>query len=228
MRRQDLKRCLLCHSLLTESPLLGDLFGFRQPKDSACQKCLAPFTLLSQTGCIRCYKEGSDAICSDCIAWETRGEIICHTSIYRYNDAMSDFFEAYKFQEDYLLKGVFQSVLKKYLKSYKDWTIVPVPVSQFRYDERGFSQVAAMLESAEIPYRNLLRKEERLHQVTLSRQERLQLAQPFSLREEALSHQYAKVLLVDDVYTTGATLIRARQALSPIVSEKIETFSLAR
>lgn len=83
----------------------------------------------------------------------------------------------------------------------------------------------SLLRSLIVTY---LDKEERLHQVTLSRQERLQLAQPFSLREEALSHQYAKVLLVDDVYTTGATLIRARQALSPIVSEKMETFSLAR
>ncbi|HHJ5214051.1 TPA: phosphoribosyltransferase family protein, partial [Enterococcus hirae] len=37
-----------------------------------------------------------------------------------------------------------------------------------------------------------------------------------------------KVLLVDDVYTTGQTLFHAASCLLPHAPEKIRTFSLAR
>ncbi|WP_231196778.1 ComF family protein [Streptococcus equi] len=74
-----------------------------------------------------------------------------------YNTAMKDYFSRYKFQGDYVLRSLFAQELAKHIKKYyKAYTLVPVPVSKQRYDERGFNQVTAILEYANLAYLDLL------------------------------------------------------------------------
>ncbi|WP_236683024.1 MULTISPECIES: hypothetical protein [unclassified Streptococcus] len=96
---------------------------------------------------------------------------------------MADYFSRYKIQGDYLLRKVFARPLKSYLKKYSDYTIVPIPISQQRLEERGFNQVTGLLEAAMIPYQNLLEKNHVDKQSEKNRRDRLKLQQPFRLKK---------------------------------------------
>ncbi|KXT77454.1 ComF family protein [Streptococcus sp. DD13] len=139
---------------------------------------------------------------------------------------MAEYFQRFKFWGDYQLREVFSHELKLALKNFSDYTIVPIPISKDRRKTRGFNQVTALLDAARIPYQNILEKDEREAQSHLSRLERLKREQPFRIKQSTKVPN--KILLVDDIYTTGATIYQAKQIIMKEGTEKIKTFSLAR
>jgi len=139
---------------------------------------------------------------------------------------MKDFFSKYKFQGDYLLRFVFAEVLKKSLRNFKEYTLVPIPVSPEKYQSRGFNQVEGFLQAAGLPYKHLLEKEDMIAQSSKNREERLNSQQCFTLVKDVRLPE--KILLIDDVYTTGKTLQLARELLLEAGVKEILTFSLAR
>ncbi|MEW4355270.1 ComF family protein [Streptococcus pneumoniae] len=219
--------CLLCHTPLVSHYRFLDVFLLKKPQVFTCGDCMAEFEEISESHCKRCFKKGEDAICQDCIAWEKKGEIVQHQACFQYNQAMKEYFSTYKFQGDYALHQVFASVFYRALKDYKkEFTLVPIPVGDTRYQKRGFNQVTAFLEGAKLPYRSLLVKEDSIAQSSKTREERLQTQQVFSIKDdERLPEQ---VLLIDDIYTTGATLHLAKKLLLENGVKKVLTFSLAR
>ena len=106
-----------------------------------------------------------------------------HEALYRYNAAMKDYFKRYKFEGDRLLGMVFACDIKKALKKYKSYTIIPTPISHEKKQERGFNQVSTILDFAEIKYSSLFQKEDSLAQ-SKTREERLKTSQHFQLIEE--------------------------------------------
>jgi ComF family protein len=91
--------------------------------------------------------------------------------------------------------------------------VVPVPLHIGRLRERGYNQAALLAEVIagilKIPLQEeaLLRVRETPSQTSLSRQEREEnMKGAFIAGKEALLLQGKRVLLVDDVYTTGATV----------------------
>lgn len=107
-----------------------------------------------------------------------------------------------------------------------DYTIVPIPLSSDRLAERGFNQVEGLLEAANIPYQSFLGKDDSERQSSKSRIERLKTDQVFYLLKE--SEVPDKILLFDDIYTTGATLQLAISLFLKIGRKEIKTFSLTR
>ncbi|MFC4652403.1 ComF family protein [Lactococcus nasutitermitis] len=214
-------KCLLCERETQQTIKFHELFLFKNPQNFICSLCEQSFEKISDKHCPRCYKSGSDEICKDCILWEKQGKIIQHHAIFQYNTAMKEFFSQYKFMGDYRLHQVFQAYFK-YLKKYG--TIVPIPLSEKGYQLRGFNQVSAFL--ADLPSEELLLKKESVAQSSLSRQERLTSKNVFSLKENIKIPK--KVILVDDIYTTGATLQHAIEVLCDAGVEDIKTFSLCR
>ncbi|WP_238385967.1 ComF family protein, partial [Streptococcus sp. S784/96/1] len=176
--------------------------------------------------CPMCYKQGEHDICSDCIYWQKQGKVVNHQALYCYNSGMKEYFSNYKFQGDYLLRKVFQNDLKLALKSYRDYTLVPIPLSEQREAERGFNQVIGLLDGLGVPYQELLTKREVKKQSDKSRLERLQSQNPFELRIDKVLPD--KILLIDDIYTTGMTLQLAAQLFYEKEVKEIKTFSLAR
>ena len=139
---------------------------------------------------------------------------------------MKDFFSQYKFQGDYALYSVFTEILQKELKAYSDYTLVPIPVSSEKYQKRGFNQVTALLEGTKLPFREILEKYDTIAQSSKTRKERLQSQQCFKLKGSV--QPPTKVLLLDDIYTTGSTLQLAKEILVEAGVKEIMTFSLAR
>lgn len=219
--------CLLCGEPSHTAPsILDDFFWFYKPTNDPCLACLSSFEKIAEPYCLSCHKPGDESCCSDCAHWKEQGFSVQHQALYHYNDAMKDYMSLYKFYGDYVLAQLFAKDLKEALKAYSDYAIVPVPVSSQTLAERGFNQVEGLLEAADIPFISLLSKGEGDKQSSRSREERLTADLPYALLPQV--NLPKKVLIVDDVYTTGATLARIAQLLREQGVEEVRTFSLAR
>lgn len=212
--------CLLCHAEYTIEPTFHQLLLLKLPSPGICTSCHNQFQQITTPYCSRCYKPDIKDVCSDCKIWEKEGIIVNHQAVFTYNTVMEDFFSRYKFMGDYRLHHIFN----KYFKTERGYTIVPIPVSKQRFQERGFNQVIALLHS--LPFSSLLEKEEGPTQNTRTRNERLKNKNTFTLKAKVKVPD--KILLVDDVYTTGRTLQHAIAVLKQGGAQEIKTFSLCR
>lgn len=218
--------CLLCQQALKKRLLFSDILLLKQEADGVCRECKEQFLSISDRHCPTCFKEGEKQCCADCVYWQKKGRMVSHESLYRYNEQMADYISRYKFLGDYLLRLVFAAEVKKYFKDKGSYTLVPIPLSEHRMEERGFNQVSGLLTAAGLSFQELLQKEETKKQSEKTRQERLSLHQPFSIREQATIPD--KIIIVDDIYTTGATIQLARQLLMKEGAKTVKSFSLAR
>lgn len=212
--------CLLCHTEYTIEATFHQLFLLKDSSPGLCTTCHNKFQLITPPYCSRCYKPDIKDVCSDCKNWEKEGIIVNHQAVFTYNTALEEFFSRYKFLGDYRLHHVFH----KYFQIEKGYTIVPIPVSKQRFQERDFNQVAALLQ--QLPFSSLLEKEEGPAQNTRTRNERLKNKNTFTLKAKVKVPD--KILLVDDVYTTGRTLQHAIAVLKQGGAQEIKTFSLCR
>lgn len=108
--------------------------------------------------------------------------------------------------------------------------IIPIPLHKKRYAERGFNQaelIAQMVSRAtDIPVStSLVRVRATPHQARLGKEERM-----VNVKDAFHAPQlpYKRVLLVDDVYTTGTTMQEAAKTLRFSGLEEVRGFSLAR
>lgn len=218
--------CVLCNSLLDEKLTFCDLLTLTKPKARACDTCFEKFQRISAQHCPKCYRDGMGEACMDCQVWIKKGKEVSHKSCFVYNEAMKDFFSQYKFQGDYALYSVFTEILQKELKGYSDYTLVPIPVSSEKYQTRGFNQVTALLEGAKLPFKEVLEKHDTIAQSSKTRKERLQSQRCFKVKDNI--QLPPKILLIDDIYTTGSTLQLAKEILVEAGVKEIVTFSLVR
>ncbi|RJR14070.1 ComF family protein [Candidatus Parcubacteria bacterium] len=117
--------------------------------------------------------------------------------------------------EDY----VREEISAKHMFSTQPVVLIPVPLHKNRLRERGFNQIEKILEhlseefhdgtASRIDSQALIRVRSTKQQTHLSRRERLEnVANAFTLTEHH-GLKDAHVLLLDDVTTTGATLVEA-------------------
>lgn len=221
-----MSNCLLCDQNVKTRQTFSELIFFGKTQSGVCHDCLATFEKIAEQHCPHCFKSGEAGSCKDCHYWLSQGKSVSHTAIFQYNEAMAAYFSRYKFQGDYVLRKIFASELKKALADFSDYTIVPIPLSQERLEERGFNQVIGLLEAAKIPYRELLGKRDSKKQSSKSREERLETEQIFYLLDE--KNLPEKILLIDDIYTTGATIQLAKEILMKKGAKTVKSFSIAR
>ncbi|CYX41069.1 ComF family protein [Streptococcus suis] len=221
-----MSNCLLCGQAMKNKTRFSDLIFFSKEKSGICEECFSTFEEIAEQHCPHCYKNGESESCKDCQYWQNQGKPVVHTALYQYNQAMAHYFSRYKFQGDYVLRNIFAKKLRIALSQFPDYTIVPIPISQKRLSERGFNQVEGLLSSTNIPYQSLLGKYESQKQSSKNRAERLETKQMFYLLDEKEVPE--KILLFDDIYTTGATIQLAVELFMKIGRKEIKTFSLTR
>lgn len=218
--------CLLCGGDVSSPPRFTDLILLRHPSDLACSPCRLSFEKIAEPHCPSCYKVGRSEVCTDCLYWQEQGYQVSHQALYHYNQAMKSYFSLYKFFGDYVLAQLFAQDIKKAIKAYKGYVVVPVPVSPGTLAERGFNQVAGLLDMAGVAYQDLLTKGEGVKQSEKSRADRLASRPNYQLLSE--KNLPKKILLVDDIYTTGATIASIVGLLHEKGVSEVKTFSLCR
>ena len=220
-------KCLLCEQTMKTVLTFSSLLLLKNDASCLCLDCDSTFERIGEEYCPNCMKIGLSTKCQDCQFWCKEGVEVSHRAIFTYNQAMKDFFSRYKFDGDFLLRKVFASFLSEELKKYKEYQFVVIPLSPDRYANRGFNQVEGLVEAAGFEYLDLLekRREERAS-FSKSRSERLATELPFFIKSGVRIPK--KILLIDDIYTTGTTINRVKKLLEEAGAEDVKTFSLVR
>ncbi|MFC6324252.1 ComF family protein [Companilactobacillus baiquanensis] len=106
--------------------------------------------------------------------------------------------------------------------------ITYIPASESHRRERGFDPVWQMYHQVFELKSLLIKADADKPQAQKNRNERLKTPQTFSCISDHIYSEQTKVLIVDDIYTTGRTILHAKMALKTIGLTNIYTFSLSR
>jgi ComF family protein len=144
----------------------------------------------------------------------------------------------FKFEGRWTLHGTFSKLLVRYAKGYlaSHDLLVAVPLTPARLSERGFNQAAVMGRSVAYmcgkPFLNraVERRGNAPPQSSLNLERRVSnVTDTFTVRERhASSLKGRRVLLIDDVLTTGATASAAAAALLRSGARCVDVLTVAR
>ena len=199
------RRCVFCDGLLkSQEKYLCSKCRVHMPspiKEPRCQRCGKPLVIHEQE------------YCYDCMEYEQKYDR--GIGIFTYQDPMKQALMRLKFKgrKEY---GEFLGRLmclygEEFVKQIRPQVILPVPVHRKKLRARGYNQAEVLARvisrGFSIPVRTdlVLRRKFTKAQKELNRKQRKKnLEQAFWVKPEA--GMYKKVLLVDDIYTTGSTM----------------------
>lgn len=227
--------CLLCGTQIEIDFNLRELvLPMKIKKRSICHQCDQEFERLGGIRCDGCGRsQKSIDLCEDCQKWEHQvGFVINNRSAFEYNDAMHEYMKQYKFTGDYRLRSVFTTEFEKLISKQQPDVIVPIPINKSTWQTRGFNQVTGITSNLRlIEALETIDDSKETRQSKKNRAERMNSKQPFKLSGDVeitkkISHQ--RVLIVDDVYTTGRTIYHAANLLLTLSPMSISSVTLAR
>ena len=204
-----------------------------------CVDCKAKLEIPTLPTCKNCHKpmEHSEwLLCSDCEGSEIA---ITNRSALVYNDIARESLALYKYRGKESLAAVFGRMITIVFEEYYSHEeidfITYIPLHLNRLEERGFNQAEQLAWNVH-QYTGiqllstLVRWKETEKQSKSSRETRIkQLDQSFDIIEdirEAIKER--NILLVDDIYTTGATIREATKLLNDAGARNVYGLTLAR
>jgi len=225
--------CRLCGTLLT-----------RADRSPVCETCLNSFPRLPGEVCKRCgqpwsieaAEEEASAVCREC---RERGFAFgAARSFGAYEGNLAKAIVLLKYEEIEPLGLWFAKRLREIAgglpEKFAPDLIVPVPLHRTRQKERGFNQVdlfgKPLARRLGLPYRPVLLKRERPRpeRQLLHFDERWEAVRgAFVIREGGRVDNF-RILLLDDVMTSGATLDACSRALRDAGAKSVVGLTIAR
>jgi competence protein ComFC len=231
-----ISRCLICYQIIyqdigwrriilpSKEPVICMTCrkGLEKIEGEICRGCGRPFTLLDDQ-----YRHGE--LCHDCLRWEEdpewHGYLDRNISVFIYNPFLKEVMARFKFRGDYVLSKVFAEFIKEKLPDADIY--VPIPLSRERLYERGFNQAEAMIVETGLQPSPILSRVHSEKQSKKNRMERIHVPQVFQLNDD-VTLEGKRIILVDDIYTTGSTLRHAAKLLKGAGAASIESVTVAR
>ncbi len=158
--------------------------------------------------------------------------------IFKYQGIIRKMMLEYKFDEKSYLYKTFVNFLlknKKFFQILKTYdTIVPVPISGKRKKERGYNQSLLIAKElgkrigVPVASRALCKTKNIVAQSKLNKRQRQEnIVGAYSLgKTKGLEN--AKILLFDDIYTTGSTIKECAKTLKKAKPKKIDYLTIAK
>lgn len=208
--------CLFCNQPISLAWHWENLF-FPCIISSLCNQCEQGMEKLTGPRCTYCSRISSEEVCRDCIIWQrkyTDGDPLTENhSIFAYNALMQELIAKWKYRGDYVLgnafRGAFQQGFRQQFGKPENTVAVPIPLSTDRWKERGFNQAQMLASFLPIEVCNILSRTSSEKQSKKTRKQRLSAQNPFQVDSPIKK----RVILVDDIYTTGTTLRHAASVL---------------
>ncbi|WP_297817098.1 ComF family protein [uncultured Lactobacillus sp.] len=226
-----MNKCLLCQSYFKVQLHYKSLFfSLKNEEYPVCKSCFNKFEKIAGVTCINCNKaleaNFSSNLCLDCQRWQRiySEDLLKNKALYHYNDAFHDLMVNYKRYGDFVLHSVLSYLVKKLPPA--DF-YVPIPSSPSHFQKRKFDTISEIYGDLVKLTPSLIKDDSEKAQGQKNKEERLASKQTFrAIKKYNLS---GRVLLLDDIYTTGRTLYHARDALKQSYPNlKITSFTIAR
>lgn len=225
--------CLLCNRNLQQTITLKELLSL-QPyhQQTLCSRCMGKFSRIHpEQACPGCSRvQAGTEYCNDCQKWLAKydSQLIQHQAFFQYDETLKDWLHQFKFQGDIRLAQIFINQMKDFYRHHQDCRFVPLPVSNKSKMERGFNQCELLLQAAQIPYVNILTNlSASKKQSEKNRKERMQTEQPFSFNEEVCLSD-GPIVIFDDIYTTGRTMLHAKELLWSKGLRQLKSLTIGR
>jgi ComF family protein len=209
-----------------------------------CEDCLGSFEKIAEPMCLCCGRPFVSAVSGDAKQPLCR---LCRVNFFAfdrarsfaiYNDSLFEAIMLMKYEEVTSLGSWFTvrlaQVLRERVPEWQADAVVPVPLHRERQRERGHNQaelIARPLAKAlgvKIKPRCLVRTKPRPDRLLLSRSERWKAVRGAYATRPGQRVDNLRILLVDDVLTTGATLDACARALKKAGAAEVLGLTIAR
>jgi ComF family protein len=220
-------------------PVCQSLFD-KQGKDlvicPACRKAIRPARSPYCPCCGLPFPAGKPHLCATCL--KERRYFAIHRTCASYEGALKEAIHRFKYEGVLPLRRVLGDLLLPVLKAMRREhpvdVLVPIPLHIRRLRERGYNQALILVRELNkrtgIPYqeRALAKIKDTPMQISLKKRERgKNLKGVFEVKDpEAI--QGKAVVLVDDVYTTGATVNECARTLLKAGAKQVAALTVAR
>jgi competence protein ComFC len=217
--------CLICQRSWRQEADWLNVF-YARPK-SLCTDCISQLEPLDNKGCQICGHPGPD-FCSDCRMRRGPSEFT-QRSLYPYTPFIKDVLTAFKYRGDAKLAEVFSKEL--YLlasRHHRKWDLAAcIPLTKERLRIRGFNQAELLAECFTLT--PLLKRSSAVSKQSKSSAagRRVNTADVFSC-SHSQEIKGKRILLIDDIYTTGATLHAASEVLIQAGASSVKGVTAAR
>jgi len=208
--------------------------GCGQPDSIWCEACRKSVQEITSSFCPKCgYPRNEAEICRGCDRYCPQFTSVRSWSVYE--KSVKEAIHALKYQNNLSVGSIFcESLVAVILREgWKPDAIVPIPLSKVRMKERGYNQAAILAYPVSLRlgvpmFQNLIQRTKTTEsQVHLNHYERMaNLQNAFSARYT--HHKFRKVLIVDDVITTGSTINDCARAILESGAEEVYGISVAR
>lgn len=206
------QRCPVCHGIL-------------KGRGNVCPSCRKKLCYIKEPRCKKCGKQLEDPeqeYCRDCQRFShafSRG-----MAVFGYDEVMRRSISMFKYHNRREYARFYAEEMygqyAHFLERANPDVILPIPVHKQKKRQRGFNQAELVakelgkITGIPVDCGYLVRKEKTTPQKELTRQQRKSnLKEAFGLSRQ--EDGYERVLLIDDIYTTGATM----DAVSEILKE---------
>ncbi|MFH1656679.1 MAG: ComF family protein [Candidatus Nealsonbacteria bacterium] len=211
-------------------------------KDYLCQDCFSLIDILERQYCPFCHSQNivvDGKTCNFCKRTKTLNGLYCAVS---YSDnIIKKLINQFKYQPyiKELSKLLSHLILIHFIKlnkslDFKEFIIIPIPLHKKKIKQRGFNQAneigKELSKSLKIPIYNdiLIKIKETPPQMELKKDQRKEnIKQVFSCQnQEKITNK--KILLIDDVFTTGSTMEECAFVLKQSKAKQIWGVAIAR
>ena len=162
-----------------------------------------------------------------------------HLYIFKYEGIIRKLILNYKFNEKSFLYKTFVNFLiknEKFFKILKSYdTIIPIPISSKRMNERGYNQseliaddIVKQITECECITDCLIKNKNIIEQSKLNKEQRQKNIQGVYILKNNEKLINKKILLIDDIYTTGSTANECCKVLQKAKPKKIDVFTIAK
>lgn len=217
--------CPICHSKLES-----------KNKNYICIKCWKEIKLIKGDICSKCGRLSALSICSLCKKNQYYFNRARAAGIYE--GALREYIHMFKYKKKTYLAEPLGKLLSDMIENdeilNKSDLLIPIPLDTRRYREREFNQaylladVASRRVSIPVSTENLRRTRVTLPQTGLNRKQREKNVKNIFQVNNAEEFKDKNIIVIDDVFTTGATVNACAKALRKSGSGTVNVVTVAR